>query len=175
MRKTILLAGMMVLAFFAGNALAAPFYYYGEQRATPDYFNSIDPLIGSPYYPETARTYSLRGYFFHRNYPVSALSMAYEPLRSEERFPYGNVYSYDPFTGLTYLTGSKGYRPFDYRYNQGLGSAWNGQGLSGRSAGRDPSGRGQGYQYLDGVAYKQPAAASPGFDFDTYARGVTYR
>ena len=190
MNKTIALAllTVMMAALFAGEALAAPYYYYGEPRTTSDYFASIDPLIASPYYPSMSRVYNSRDYFFRLNYPASTLSVSYQPLRSEERFPYGDMHRYDPLTGLTFNLGSKGARPFDYRYNNGLAvlsgrtapsagiSAANTVSLAGPTPLPDPTRAGPlpvSPQYLNGIAYTQPPLQ--GLDFDTYVRGVTYR
>lgn len=186
MNKTIALLVFMMAALFAGEALAAPYYYYGEQRTTSDYFASIDPLIASPYYPSMNRVYNSRDYFFRLNYPTSALSVSYQPLRSEERFPYGDVHRYDAATGLTFNLGSKGYRPFDYRYNNGLavlsGRTTAGAGVSAANtvALAGPTAQPElaralpvSPQYLNGIAYTTPPMQ--GLDFDTYVRGITYR
>ncbi len=188
MAKKIWLAGLLLLAIFAvaGQASAATAvpYYYGQPQATQAYFNGIDPIIAEPNYLNPTQSFTYRDYFFNQNFPISAASVAYEPLRSEERFPYGNVYSYDVFTGLTYYVGSKGQRPYDYRYNNNLAV------LDGRNAAPVASAplaqtnymaapapmaaaNRPSYQYLDGLAYQQPAPQ--GIDFEAYARGAAYR
>jgi len=185
MKQAFAAVMVMMLTVFSSAAFAAPGYYYGENHASADYLSSIDPLIGSPNYPSTTQSYTYRNYFFHRNYPTSPLSVSYQPLRSEERFPYGDVFQYDAYTGLTFNLGSKGTRPFDYRYNNGLAvlSARNGAGagtiaaqtayMSAPTQLAPPITQTPKYspQYLDGLAY--PSA--PAIDFDTYARGAAYR
>ena len=67
--KKILLAGLLLLAVFAGEALAIP-YYYGAPQAAQEYFTGSDPIIVEPNYYNTTHTYTYRDYFFNQKFPI---------------------------------------------------------------------------------------------------------